>query len=127
MDAGNEGSVNDFIEYIKGLPGKDGVGIETVTKIDSTENKDTYTICLTNGEVFTFSINHGKPGEQGPKGEKGEPGEQGPIGPQGPKGERGTDGTSVKILGTLSSTNELPNVYTSGLTFGDGYIIDKNL
>ena len=36
----------------------------------------------------------------------------------------GTDGTSVSILGTLSSTNDLP---ASGNTVGDGYLIDGDL
>lgn len=201
LDAGNEGSVNDFVEYLKGLPGKDGVGIETITKIDSTENKDIYAICLTSGEIFNFSINHGlngkdgqdgKDGEIGPQGERGlqgpqgiqgvrgDQGPQGPVGPQGPKGEtglsakiidpiitidntgsgvpyatvnshgndsakqfeftfynlkgergdrgeRGADGTSVTILGTLLSSSELTDVYTSELKFGDGYLIDRSL
>lgn len=42
----------------------------------------------------------------------------------GAKGDAGKDGTSVKILGTLSSTTELP---TSGNTQGDGYLINGEL
>lgn len=45
-------------------------------------------------------------------------------GVKGDKGEDGTDGTSVKILGSLSSTSELP---TSGNEAGDGYLINGEL
>ena len=45
-------------------------------------------------------------------------------GVKGDKGEDGTDGTSVKILGSLSSTSELP---ASGNEAGDGYLINGEL
>jgi hypothetical protein len=45
-------------------------------------------------------------------------------GVKGDKGDDGTDGTSVKILGSLSSTSELP---ASGNEAGDGYLINGEL
>ena len=41
------------------------------------------------------------------------------------KGENGADGTSVKILGTLPSSGDLPDPYTGDV--GDGYLIDGDL
>ena len=40
------------------------------------------------------------------------------------KGEKGTDGTSVRILGTLDNTSELP---PSGNVIGDAYLINGHL
>jgi hypothetical protein len=68
-------------------------------------------------------------GPQGIQGPIGPQGAEGPIGPQGiqgiqgiqgPKGDTGADGTSVQILGSFTTTNDLPS---SGQTLGDGYII----
>lgn len=62
----------------------------------------------------------GTQGTQGPKGDKGDRGDKGPKGDKGDRGEKGDDGTSVKILGSLNSTAELP---VNG-NIGDGYLID---
>lgn len=53
----------------------------------------------------------------GPQGPKGDTGDIGPAGPQGPQGDLGP---GVKILGSLTSTADLP---ASG-TPGEGYLID---
>jgi hypothetical protein len=62
----------------------------------------------------------GYTGSQGYTGSKGEPGNLGYTGSQGPEG---TPGTSVKIVGSVPTTNDLPNGSTSQI--GDGYIIQS--
>lgn len=65
-------------------------------------------------------------GPQGPKGDTGATGLTGPVGPQGPqgpKGDRGETGYSARVLGTKSSTADLPATGTSG----DAWIIVPNL
>ena len=62
-------------------------------------------------------------GEQGPKGDKGEQGIQGEPGPKGDKGDRGEQGAGIKILGTLASVDDLPEIGEPG----DAYIIGSNL
>lgn len=55
----------------------------------------------------------GSQGIQGPVGPEGARGPQGVQGPKGDKGEKGDNGTDFKIIGTVSSTANLPNDYTS--------------
>lgn len=133
LDAGNEGTIEDFLEYfrgykgeqgiqgeqgIPGIPGEkgtdgiDGVGIESIIKTSGTgENgtSDTYTIYLSNGETFDFYVTHGQTGQQGP---------------QGIEGPAGKDGASVTIRGTLYSISELDSINAKS---GDGYLIGENL
>lgn len=62
----------------------------------------------------------GEPGIQGEEGPQGDQGPQGEIGPQGPQGEQGS---GLIILGTLTSTAELP----AAASQGDAYIITGNV
>lgn len=66
----------------------------------------------------------GPQGPAGPTGPAGSTGATGPAGPQGPTGPKGEDGTSVRILGSLADSTQLPG---SGNTAGDGYLIGGNL
>lgn len=49
-------------------------------------------------------------------------GPQGPVGPQGPQGEKGEDGTSIKILGTVSTVQDLQS-YVNSSEPGDSYLV----
>ena len=78
-----------------GTPGKDGVGIDRIEKTSTQGLVDTYTIYLTDGSNYTFTVRNGAKGEKGDKGDKGDKGEKGDTGetgPQGPVGPAGKDG-----------------------------------
>lgn len=139
LEAGNEGSLEDFFEAfrgtagqqgLQGIPGakgdtgeagedgEDGVGIELIAKTAGTGEygtSDTYTIYFTNGNTFEFYVTNGTVGIQGPQGEKGETGAQ---------GEPGVDGTSVVILGSVNDESEIPE---ESKVIGNGYLIGQNL
>jgi len=87
-----------------GSPGRDGVGIESISPGQTGE----LIILLTDGEVFIT---------QDLTGPQGEPG------PEGPQGEPGRDGTGVSIQGSLDSPNDLP---TEGED-GDAWLIDGEI
>ena len=91
-----------------GADGLDGVGIASIEKTGSENGVDTYTITLTNGQTFVFTVTNGADGadgqdgapgakgdqgEQGPKGDKGDKGDQGEPGPKGDKGDTGAAGS----------------------------------
>ena len=104
-----------------GTPGKDGVGIDRIEKTSTQGLVDTYTIYLTDGSNYTFTVRNGAKGEKGDKGDKGDKGEkgdtgetgpQGPVGPagedgaQGPKGDTGEQGPQ----GPKGDTGATPNI-----------------
>ena len=71
-----------------------------------------------NGNTYTFEENdQGKAwvqtgsirGTQGIKGDKGEPGPQGERGPQGEPGPQGEGAALVRIIGTITDVNQLPD------------------
>lgn len=51
-----------------GVDGVDGVGIANIAKTSSAGLVDTYTITLTNGNIYTFTVTNGKDGEDGTDG-----------------------------------------------------------
>ena len=65
----------------------------------------------------------GPQGLPGPTGAKGPTGPQGPIGPTGPKGDKGDIGPAFKVLGTLTSTANLPTPTKALQDQGAAYII----
>lgn len=75
-----------------GGTGADGVGIQSIAKTSTSGLVDTYTITLTNGGTYTFTVTNGANGTDGTN------------------GTNGTDGTtftpSVDSAGNLSWTND---------------------
>ena len=55
----------DGKDGIDGTNGKDGVGISSILKTNTNGQVDTYTIALTNGNNYTFSVVNGKDGVDG--------------------------------------------------------------
>lgn len=104
-----------------GTPGKDGVGIASLTKTGTDGLIDTYTIIYTDGKKQTFNITNGKDGAegpqglQGPQGEKGETGEQGSQGEKGDNGENGVSITSIQ----LNSSSGLQDTYVIKYSNGE--------
>ena len=80
--------------------------------------------------IFTFGIPKGDKGDKGDTGPQGIQGQTGETGPQGIQGPKGDPGDSFKIIGTLTSTSELPtpteeirsNAYLIPDSAGDNHI-----
>ena len=97
LEQGNVGTEEDFLQSLKGAPGKDGTSVNIKASAeDCTEVGDAY--IDENGHLMvlvelpnTFK----DAGEiKGPKGDQGPQGEQGEQGEQGPPGKDGADGIS---------------------------------
>ena len=63
-------------------------------------------------------------GPQGLQGVTGATGAQGPAGPQGPQGPKGDTGAVYSIVGTVTTTDDLPD--PTLLTLHDGYLVGAN-
>ena len=75
-----------------GSAGADGVGIQSITKTSTSGLVDTYTITLTNGGTYTFTVTNGANGANGTDGADGDDG--------------ATFTPSVDSAGNLSWTND---------------------
>lgn len=118
-DKGDQGVKGD-----KGLDVIQGTGEPT----GNAENGTTY-INSSNGDVYlragsTWTLTGNIRGPQGIRGDTGPKGSTGPLGPQGPTGPQGPRGIGVNILGTLTSTSQLPEPSTVGKD--SAYIIPAN-
>lgn len=100
-----DGAVFMYVPNGEGESGEDGVGIDSITTVESAEDggNNVVTIHLTDGTQSSFNVKNGHKGsngaqgpqgERGPQGEQGEKGETGAQGPQGPAGQNGTNGTN---------------------------------
>lgn len=94
LSLGNEGTVAEFLNSLKGESGaqgaqgpagQDGVGIFTTI----TNDNGSFTLVFTDGSSYTTPSLVGPQGAQGPQGEPGS------TGPQGEQGAVGTDGASA--------------------------------
>ena len=75
------------------------VNVTKLTKTDGT---------TTQFNIYAFGKN-GDKGDQGIQGEKGEKGDKGEKGEQGPQGEMGPTAPAYHIVGTVTSTSQLPS------------------
>lgn len=105
---------------IQGIQGEKGLGVISGTQLPSTNYPiGTTFINATNGDVFVYSGQQwdkignikGATGSVGPVGPQGK---TGPIGQTGATGAQGPRGIGVNILGTLTSTSQLPDPTTVG-------------
>ncbi len=90
-DTGAQGEKGD--KGNTGDAGADGVGIANIEKTSSDENVDTYTITLTNGTTYTFTVTNGTNGTDGKDGKDGVDGKDGTNGTNGVDGKDGANGT----------------------------------
>ena len=104
----------------QGIQGVKGIGVLSGSSDPTASAPATTTyINATTGDVFVYSGQKwdkignikGATGSIGPVGPKGS---TGPIGPKGATGPQGPRGIGVNILGTLTSTSQLPNPTTVG-------------
>ena len=97
-DTGEQGPQGDKGDQgIQGIQGADGVGIAKIEKTSSDGNVDTYTITLTNGTTYTFTVTNGTNGTDGKDGVDGKDGTNGTNGVDGKDGTNGTDGQTPYI------------------------------
>ena len=97
-----QGAVFMYVPTGEGGGGEDGVGIDSITTVESPDDggNNVVTILLTDGTQSSFNVKNGHKGsdgaqgQQGPQGAQGEKGETGEQGPQGPAGQNGTNGTN---------------------------------
>lgn len=96
------------IQGVKGLDVASGSGVPTRQAVQGT----TY-INATTGDVYKYGngweLIGNIRGAQGPIGPQGQTGARGPIGQTGATGPQGERGIGVNILGTLTSTSQLPD------------------
>ena len=104
----------------QGIQGVKGIGVQSGSTNPTAAAPATTTyINATTGDVFVYSgqqwdkIGNIK-GATGSVGATGPQGKTGPIGPSGPTGPQGQRGIGVNILGTLTSTSQLPDPTTVG-------------
>ena len=104
----------------QGIQGVKGIGVMSGSSNPTASAPATTTyINATTGDVFVYSGQQwdkignikGATGSIGPAGPQGK---TGPIGPQGATGPQGPRGIGVNILGTLTSTSQLPDPTTVG-------------
>lgn len=105
---------------IQGIQGEQGIqgvkGLDVLSGViapTSVQPSGTTYINATTGDVYRYGdrwvlIGNIK-GVQGAVGATGPQGKQGPIGPTGATGPQGERGIGVNILGTLTSTSQLPS------------------
>ena len=71
VDNGYKGTEEEWLASLvgtngeKGDPGADGVGIRSITLLNTNKNVDTYQITYTNGETTTFTVTNGVNGANG--------------------------------------------------------------
>ena len=94
-DTGAQGEKGD--KGNTGAAGADGVGIANIEKSSSDGNVDTYTITLTNGTTYTFTVTNGTNGTDGKDGVDGKDGTNGTNGVDGKDGTDGEDGQTPYI------------------------------
>ena len=94
-DTGAQGEKGD--KGNTGAAGADGVGIAKIEKTSSDGNVDTYTITLTNGTTYTFTVTNGTNGTDGKDGVDGKDGTNGTNGVDGKDGANGADGQTPYI------------------------------
>lgn len=113
------GAVNDIIPQIDNLGGAEPYSVDMVYKKNNIVTsggasyiaiKDSKGLPLTDDTAWR---------KIAAKGDTGPQGEVGPQGPKGETGEKGETGAGVKIIGSLTSVEELP---ASG-ELGDGYLV----
>lgn len=104
----------------QGIQGEHGLNVESGTGLPAIQApQGTTYINATTGDVYRRYNNiwqligniKGATGSVGPAGPQGK---TGPIGPKGEQGAQGPRGIGVNILGTLTSTSQLPDPTTVG-------------
>lgn len=141
LDAGNEGTVEDYLADIKGEQGADGAGLNYLGTVATSSNLNPSYQGLANDAFVTEDLGRawkwtgtqwldvgsfrgekgdtGEQGEQGIQGEKGEKGEKGEQGEQGIQGIQGVKGDTGNGIQSITLTSTVGKVKTYTITFTD--------
>ena len=115
LDAGNKGTIQDFLNSLKGPKGDQGpkgdTGVEGPQGMPGSEGPQGI---------------RGPQGPVGPKGDKGETGQQGPQGIQGPKGDHGKDGKTYSFKTGTVTTVDSDKGASLDLILGDDDVYTVN-
>lgn len=93
--SGNQWTNGGPLQGPAGATGPAGVGISSINRTGGTGasgSLDTYTVTLSDGSSYQFTVQNGANGATGPQGPQGDPGPAGEQGPEGPQGPAGADG-----------------------------------
>ena len=116
ISGGNTVTIPTGGEGGSGIPGADGVGIDSIAKTGTNDNVDTYTIYYSNNTTYTYTVTNGVDGAPGAPGEPGAPGDPGTPGVSPTitvtQGAAGTVLTITDVNGTNQYT--IPNGGGSG-------------
>ena len=111
IDAGNAGTEAEFLASLigaagqNGTNGSDGRGIVSITKTDTIDNVDTYTITYTSGSSSTFTVTNGI------NGTNGQDGATGPAG-RGITSVTKTDTSGLVDTYTITYSNNTTSTFT---------------
>ena len=104
-------------------------------EVDTGQTKythNTVTVTMSDGRQLTYVVtasaengDKGDQGIQGIQGEKGDKGDKGDTGEQGPQGEMGPTAPAYHIVGTVTSTSQLPDP-TLLKDLSAAYIVEEN-
>ena len=111
-----------------GVNGQNGVGISKIEKSGTSGNVDTYTISLTNGTTYNFTVTNGLDGKDGQDGLDGKDGTDGKDGKDGQDGLDGKDAVvdkvdkdndvAIGVVGTaIASVSLLGNIILTAAMF----------
>lgn len=127
LNLGNEGSVADFINSLRGEPFTyEDFTEEQLQALKGEQGDDAYEVWLKAGHVGSlqdfFDYNKGKKGDKGERGERGEKGEQGVQGEKGDKGDTGApltfDDLTEEDIDEIAT--RVPHLYKEAtIDFGD--------
>ena len=121
LEAGNDGSAEDFLASLKGEQGEVGNGIREIKKVSSVNNVDTYHIFYThnkNPEYVAFTVTNGVDGSNGKDGQDGA---------DGSNGENGITPEFISITATVNNNDGKPSVsVVSAKTDGEKYSLEFN-
>jgi hypothetical protein len=121
-DEGASVSAAHVVGYGEAQIEQDGMSMTKTTNVTKLTKTDGTSTQFT---IYAFGKN-GDKGDQGIQGEKGEKGDKGEKGEQGPQGEMGPTAPAYHIVGSVTSTSQLPDP-TALKDLSAAYIIETTL
>lgn len=121
-DEGASVTAAHVVGYGESQVEQDGLSMTKTTNVTKLTKTDGTSTQFT---IYAFGKN-GDKGDQGIQGEKGEKGDKGEKGEQGPQGEMGPTAPAYHIVGSVTSTSQLPDP-TVLKDLSAAYIIETDL
>lgn len=117
--SGNQWTNGGPLQGPAGATGPAGVGISSINRTGGTGaagSLDTYTVTLSDGSSYQFTVQNGANGATGPQGPQGEPGPQGEQGPAGPAGADGQSAYEAAQEGGYTGSESQFNADLAGVS-----------